>query len=73
MDKQTMTSPVRWPGFRRPQTAAEYLDVSEATIYRWIKEGKLKEPVQISPKVTGWPKNELDIFAEQIRGIMLND
>lgn len=69
MDKEQSTATTKqWPEFMRPMTAAAYLDVSEATIYRWIKQGKLRKPVQVSPKITGWPRKELAEFAESMRG-----
>lgn len=54
-----------WPVFMRPKTAARFLGISEATLYRWIKDGKLVEPMQVSVGIRGWPKGELEKFAER--------
>jgi len=54
-----------WPVFMRPKTAAKYLGISEATLYRWVKEGKLAQPMQVSAGIRGWPQPELKRFADR--------
>ncbi len=54
-----------WPVFMRPKTAAKYLGISEATLYRWVKEGKLAQPMQVSAGIRGWPQTELKRFADR--------
>jgi Predicted site-specific integrase-resolvase len=54
-----------WPVFMRPKMAAKYLGISEATLYRWVKEGKLVQPLQVSVGIRGWPQLELKRFADR--------
>lgn len=58
------TSNNMWPIFMRAEIAASYLGVSRATIYRWVREGRLPEPVEVSPKIKGWHQEELRRFAD---------
>lgn len=34
--------------------------VSRSTIWRWVKEGRLPEPVKISPGTTRWPLSAVE-------------
>lgn len=52
-----------WPVLMRPKIAARFLGISEATLYRWIKDGKLVEPMQVSVGIRGWTRPELEKFA----------
>jgi predicted DNA-binding transcriptional regulator AlpA len=45
--------------------AAKYLGISEATLYRWVKEGKLVQPLRVSVGIRGWPQLELKRFADR--------
>lgn len=47
------------PQFLRPAALALRLGVSRATIWRWVKTGRLPTPVSLSPGVTGWWASEL--------------
>ena len=59
-----MHNPDGWPVFMRPKVAAQYLGISEATLYRWVKEGKLAQPMQVSAGIRGWHQSELTRFAD---------
>ncbi|WP_420887104.1 helix-turn-helix transcriptional regulator [Acidithiobacillus caldus] len=52
----------------RTKTAAQFLGVSQATIYRWIREGKLCEPKQVSAGIKGWHQQDLVDFANKMLG-----
>ncbi len=54
-----------WPIFMRPRVAASYLGVSEATIYRWIRDGRLPKPIEVSPQIKGWHQEALKRFADE--------
>ena len=51
----------------RPKGAASYLNISKATLQRWLREGKFGDikPIQLSPRVTVWRKADLDAWLEQ--------
>ena len=49
----------------RAKAAAAYLDVSESTIWRWAKEGKLPKGLPLSARVTVWKKEWLDSKLEE--------
>jgi len=49
----------------RPKVAAKYLGVSEAVLYKWVKEGKLVQPLRVSVGIRGWPQPELKRFADR--------
>lgn len=53
-----------WPVFMRPKMAAKYLGISEATLYRWVKEKKLVRPMEVSAGIRGWHQTELKKFAD---------
>jgi len=46
----------------RPKAARAKLGVSNATLYRWVKEGRLPKPIRVGPAVSGWPERELDDY-----------
>ena len=48
----------------RPVSAATYLGVSRATIWRLRKGGKLPEPIHISERAVAWPIETLDAYIE---------
>lgn len=50
-----------WPdsaGVRLPVVCAVF-GISQATVWRWTREGRLPEPRRLSPKVTTWPVGAL--------------
>lgn len=42
-----------------------YLNISKATLFRWINEGKFPKPTKLSPKVAVWSKLEIDEWLEK--------
>lgn len=42
-----------------------YLNISKATLFRWIKEGKFPEPTRLSSKMVVWSKLEIDEWLEK--------
>lgn len=45
----------------RAKQAAEYLGVSESTIWLFTKQGKIQS-IKLSDRVTVWAKSSLDAF-----------
>jgi predicted DNA-binding transcriptional regulator AlpA len=67
-----MFRPMKETGDRRPRLTtpevSEMFGITRATLYRWIKEGKIPEPAR-DPE-SGWPiwqQPELDAIAKAIR------
>ena len=52
------------PIYRLPQTEA-YLGLKKTSVYKLVKEGKLKSPIRLGLRASGWLKSDLDEFLEQ--------
>jgi predicted DNA-binding transcriptional regulator AlpA len=46
--------------FYRPADVKKRYGISHATVFRWIKSGKLPAPQRLSARVIGWDKDILD-------------
>jgi predicted DNA-binding transcriptional regulator AlpA len=46
-------------GYASDTTLAKHFEVSRATIWRWTSEGKLPQPVKLSPGCTRWKWEEI--------------
>ncbi len=46
----------------RPVSAATYLGVSRATIWRLRKAGKLPDPIYVSARAVAWSVETLDAY-----------
>ena len=44
---------------RLPDVLANYVPVSNATIWRWIKAGEFPQPIEIGSRVRVWDLNEV--------------
>lgn len=44
------------------KTLAGKYEVSRATIWRWVREGRLPEPVKLGPGCTRWPMSAIKQF-----------
>lgn len=40
----------------------DLLQISEATLYRWQREGLLPQPLSLGPRSKRWPLDELEAF-----------
>lgn len=47
----------------RDKDIAEAFGVSRNTVWRWVREGRLAEPVRLSPGCTRWPQSDVDKLA----------
>lgn len=43
---------------------AGILDISERTVYRWLANGKLPQPVRYSPRTVRWRSGDIEHFLE---------
>lgn len=43
-----------------PQVAADRLSVDKDTIFRWIKKGRLRGAVKLSPRIVRIPVSSID-------------
>jgi predicted DNA-binding transcriptional regulator AlpA len=48
--------------FIRPKDVRAIYGVSRQTVWRYVREGKLEPPRQVSPGVAGWDRSVLDAF-----------
>jgi len=49
----------------RARRLAERLDISVATVWRWVSSGRLPQPVRLGPGVTAWRLTDIE---EALRG-----
>ncbi|MBQ7738092.1 MAG: AlpA family phage regulatory protein [Desulfovibrionaceae bacterium] len=42
------------------------LGISKATVWRWLKSGKLPEPIRLGAKVVVWKKTEIENFIQSL-------
>jgi prophage regulatory protein len=49
----------------RDREIAEAFGVSRNTVWRWVREGRLPEPVRISPGCTRWPQSDIDQLTQR--------
>jgi len=46
--------------FKNDKYVAERYGVSRATVWNWVRAGKLPKPVKLSAKCTRWSVDQLD-------------
>lgn len=58
---------VKWPGWMKTVTAAKYMDIDEATLRRWRREGR--GPVYSKgDRAVRYAREDLDEFMASLRG-----
>jgi predicted DNA-binding transcriptional regulator AlpA len=50
----------------RAKSVAEYLDVSEASVWRYVQQGILPKPINVTPRTTLWRTADIDDAIEKI-------
>jgi len=50
----------------RPKTAASLLEISIATFWRLVKDGKL-QTIKLSPRCTGIRRSDIDSYLESLK------
>ncbi|MFU8789811.1 MAG: helix-turn-helix transcriptional regulator [Methylobacter sp.] len=50
----------------RPKTAASLLEISIATFWRLVKDGKL-QTIKLSPRCTGIRRSDIDRYLENLK------
>ena len=53
------------PAQLRVKDVATFLGVSEATIWRWAREGRLPKGVRLSKRCTVWKRETLEAFVDR--------
>lgn len=48
------------------QQVRERYKVSRSTLWRWVREGRLPEPVSIGPASVRWKLTDLQAFEERL-------
>lgn len=48
--------------FIRARDVQKIYGVSRQSVWRYVRDGKLEPPKQVSPGVTGWDRSVLDAF-----------
>lgn len=46
----------------RRDEVMDLLQISEATLYRWQREGLIPQPVSLGPRSKRWPRDEIEAF-----------
>ena len=46
----------------RRDEVMDLLQISEATLYRWQREGIIPQPVSLGPRSKRWPRDEIEAF-----------
>ncbi|RLL52186.1 AlpA family phage regulatory protein [Mariprofundus sp. EBB-1] len=54
--------------YNRARQVASRLDISESTVWRWAKAGKLPKPIKLSNRVTVFNSEEVDAAIEALGG-----
>lgn len=49
---------------RLKRLIAEYVPVSEATIWRWVTEGTFPKPIKLHDRVTAWLVKDVESWLE---------
>jgi len=52
--------------FLRANDVAYVLGVSRATVWKWVKEGKLPQPIKIGRRIRVWRMADIKAAAEQM-------
>ena len=48
--------------FLRKEGVCKITGCSIATVWRWVKEGRLPKPYKLGPRFTVWKRSELEKF-----------
>ena len=52
----------------RADKVAKQLDISKATLYRFIRGKKFPSPIRLSTGTAVWPESDVNDFIEKMRG-----
>ena len=52
--------------FLRVAQVAKKIGIGKSTVWLWVKEGKLPEPIKLSPRVTVWRESDIDEWQNEI-------
>ena len=46
--------------FLRVTQVARKIGIGKSTVWLWVKEGKLPEPIKLSPRITVWDESKIE-------------
>ena len=49
----------------RKRALSQKLAVSECTLWRWVRSGRLPAPIRLGPNTVGWREADIDTWLEQ--------
>lgn len=52
------------PNLLTDREVAKHLNISKASVWRWLDEGRLPKPLKLSPGCTRWRADEIAAFIE---------
>lgn len=58
----------RSPAWMTVRDVAELLDVTERTVWRWTRQGKLPQPVRKGKRWTRWNRRTIERLVRQMDG-----
>lgn len=44
----------------RKRELSRLLQISEVTIWRWVRAGQFPKPIKLGPNIIGWRKGDID-------------
>lgn len=44
----------------RMEALLKKLSISRTTVWRWVKQGHLPQPLRIGPNCVAWPESQID-------------
>lgn len=53
--------------YLRAKQVAKEKGVSESTIWRWVRDGTLPQPIKVTTRTTLFPVEEVDAAIERLR------
>ena len=64
MSKSTITNQNNLPPspFLRIKGVCTFLGCGEATVWRWVRAGRLPKPQKLGPRFTVWKRSEIEDF-----------
>ncbi len=51
--------------FLRVSGVVKKTSLGKSTIWLWVKENKFPKPIKLSPRVTVWDENKIDIWIKE--------
>lgn len=52
--------------FLRIKEVMNKTGIARSTIWLWVKEGKFPEPIKLSPRITVWDNEKIELWMSKI-------